>query len=165
MFQTIAARTSMEPPVAALYDSRLPLHFPSKHLFPAVWPAAKGKKGEYKTPELNSPQWEAIMEFRESALWKDGDLQKFADYFGVTPSAVSFKIKDSLLRRNTPRSLEVLASMKRRKRAGKIKMSIVLTYIILSTRGSPSPLPLGLSPPSGPLQPHRIGKPNPQPRG
>ncbi len=64
MFQTIAVQTSTEPPVAALHDSKLPLHFPQKHLFPAVWPAAEDKKGEHKTPEMDSPQWEAIMEFR-----------------------------------------------------------------------------------------------------
>ena len=94
----------------------LPLKFVEKHLFPEEWPVAD-RNGQHRTPPRRSPQWTAIVDFRESESWDDGDLQMFADYFRVHYSSLSEKITETLIQRNTDSSRKALASIQgRRKR-------------------------------------------------
>jgi len=79
--------------------NQLPLLFPERDntdLFPNPWPNRDLPARKHRTPKRDSDQWKAVMRFRNSRYWnKRGDLQKFADYFGVDQSALSRKIKDS----------------------------------------------------------------------
>ena len=77
-----------------IYD--LPLKFPGRNTlaFPNPWPN-RCLPGRGRTPERGSVQWKAVIDFRESSDWDDGDLQKFANYFGVRHSSLSKKIKAS----------------------------------------------------------------------
>ena len=76
----------------------LPSSFPEKdtQLFPKIWKWKRLPTNSHKTPDLDSKEWKAVMDFKNSALWKPGDLQKFANYFGVTHCALSTKIKKCL---------------------------------------------------------------------
>ena len=70
---------------------KLPLNFPAKNLFPYEWPS-RDIPNAHKTPSPYSEQWRVIVDFRESALWKEGDLQMFANYFGVHHTVLSKKV-------------------------------------------------------------------------
>ena len=96
----------------------LPLKFTAKHLFPEEWPKVD-KERQHKTPPRHCPQWKAIVDFRESESWNDGDLQIFADYFRVKHSSLSKKITETLIERNTDSSRKVLASIKERRKRNK----------------------------------------------
>ena len=96
----------------------LPLKFTAKHLFPEEWPKVD-KERQHKTPPRYCPQWKAIVDFRESESWNDGDLQIFADYFRVKHSSLSEKITETLIERNTDSSRKVLASIKERRKRNK----------------------------------------------
>ena len=82
----------------------LPLKFPGRNTdaFPSPWPD-RGLPGKGKTPKRNSAQWKAIIDFKESKDWQQGDLQKFANYFGVSHSNLSLKITASLEERRRER--------------------------------------------------------------
>jgi len=99
--------------MAKIYKKGLPWKFTANHLFPEEWPE-KDRDGQRMTPPRSSPQWEAIVDFRESEAWQDGDLQTFADYFRVKHSALSEKIIITLKQRNTDSSRKALASIKGR---------------------------------------------------
>ena len=80
----------------------LPLKFPGRNTdaFPNPWPD-RGLPGKGKAPKRNSAAWKAIIE--ESKDWQPGDLQKFANYFGVRHSNLCAKIKDSVEERRRER--------------------------------------------------------------
>ena len=79
--------------------NKLPFLFPERQdsaLFPNPWPNRDLPARKHRTPKRDSDQWKAVMRFRNSGYWnKRGDLQKFADYFGVDQSGLSEKIKES----------------------------------------------------------------------
>jgi hypothetical protein len=79
--------------------NQLPLLFPERDntdLFPNPWPNRDLPARKHRTPKRDSDQWKAVMRFRNSGHWqKKGDLQKFADYFGVHHSSLSEKIIES----------------------------------------------------------------------
>ena len=79
--------------------NQLPLLFPERNsslLFPNPWPKRDLAAGKHKTPKRDSDQWKAVMRFRNSTDWQEGgDLQKFADYFGVHHTSLSEKIIES----------------------------------------------------------------------
>ena len=102
--------------MAKIKKRGLPLKFTAKHLFPEEWPEID-RDGQHRTPLRCSPEWAAIVDFRESESWDDGDLQMFADYFRVHYSSLSEKITETLIQRNTDSSRKALASIQgRRKR-------------------------------------------------
>ncbi len=84
----------------------LPLKFSGRNTdaFPNPWPN-RGLPGKGKTPKRISAEWKAIMDFKESKDWQPGDLQKFANYFGVRPSNLCAKITASLEERRRARVL------------------------------------------------------------
>ena len=84
----------MAKKMAKIKNCGLPLKFTANHFFPEDWPEAKRKQ---KTPPRRSPQWAAIVDYRESESWDDGDLQMFADYFRVHYSSLSEKITETLI--------------------------------------------------------------------
>ena len=89
----------MESNEANQYSNPLPLQFPErddKILFPIPWTYRNSDAKKHKTPKRDSPQWKAVMRFRNSVHWsKNGDIQKFATYFGVSNSSLSIKITES----------------------------------------------------------------------
>ena len=95
--------------MAKINERGLPLNFTAKHLFPEEWPKID-RAGQHRTPPQHSLQWRAIVDFRESESWKEGDLKRLADYFGVNKSTLSEKIKKSLIDRNSESSRKVLAN-------------------------------------------------------
>ena len=97
----------------------LPLKFTANHLFPEEWPETD-RDGQHRTPLQSSPEWAAIVDFRESESWKDGDLQMFADYFHVKHNSLSAKIIRTLEQRNTDSSRKALASIQGRRKRTKI---------------------------------------------
>ena len=78
----------------------LPFKFPGRNTdaFPNPWPNRDlaGKHARDKTPKRNTKEWNAILDFKESKDWQTGDLQKFANYFGVHWSSLGDKIRASL---------------------------------------------------------------------
>ena len=78
----------------------LPFKFPGRNTdaFPNPWPNRDlaGKRARDKTPDRNTKEWNAILDFKESKDWQTGDLQKFANYFGVHHSSLGKKIRASL---------------------------------------------------------------------
>ena len=89
----------MESNEANQYSNPLPLQFPErddKILFPIPWTYRNSDAKKHKTPKRDSPQWKAVMRFRNSVHWsKNGDIQKFATYFGVSHSSLSEKLTES----------------------------------------------------------------------
>ena len=61
----------------------------------------------------------AIVDYRESESWDDGDLQMFADYFRVHYSSLSEKITETLIQRNTYSSRKALANIQGRRKRNK----------------------------------------------
>ena len=92
-FPTIFVQSEMEVNVG----NELPSRFPEKDTerFPSPWHMRDLPPNSHKTPDRDSAEWKAIMKFRNSTDWKTGDLQKFANYFGVRPSSLCWKIKES----------------------------------------------------------------------
>ena len=82
----------------------LPLKFSGRNTkaFPNPWPH-RGLSGKGKTPKRNSVEWKAIIDFKESKDWEPGDLQKFANYFGVCHGNLSVKIAASVKERRRER--------------------------------------------------------------
>ena len=76
--------------MAKINKRGLPLKFTANHLFPSEWPKTD-RDGQHRTPPRHSPQWKAIVDYRESESWESGDLQMFADYFRVHYSSLSEK--------------------------------------------------------------------------
>ena len=79
--------------------NQLPLLFPERDntdLFPNPWPNRDLPARKHRTPKRDSDQWKAVMSYRNSRYWnKRGDLQKFANYFGVHPASLCEKITES----------------------------------------------------------------------
>ena len=96
--------------MAKINKRGLPLKFTANHLFPEEWPETD-RDGQHRTPPRHSPQWKAIVDYRESESWESGDLQMFADYFRVTYCSLRQKIIETLEQRNTDSSRNVLASI------------------------------------------------------
>ena len=105
--------------VAKIKKRGLPLKFTANHLFPEAWPETD-RDGQHRTPLQSSPEWAAIVDFRESESWKDGDLQMFADYFHVKHNSLSAKIIRTLEQRNTDSSRKALASIQGRRKRTKL---------------------------------------------
>ena len=105
--------------VAKIKKRRLPLKFTANHLFPEEWPETD-RDGQHRTPLQSSPEWAAIVDFRESESWKDGDLQMFADYFHVKHNSLSAKIIRTLEQRNTDSSRKALSSIQGRRKRTKL---------------------------------------------
>ena len=109
--------------MAKINKRGLPLKFTANHLFPEEWPETD-RDGQHRTPPRHSPQWKAIVDYRESESWESGDLQMFADYFRVTYSSLRQKIIETLEQRNTDSSRKVLASIqsnRKRKKPDSLK--------------------------------------------
>ena len=104
--------------MAKINERGLPLNFTAKHLFPEEWPKID-RAGQHRTPPQHSLQWRAIVDFRESESWKEGDLKRLADYFGVSKSTLSEKIKKTLIDRNTESSRKVLGKIPERHKRNK----------------------------------------------
>ena len=104
--------------MAKIKKRGLPLKFTAKHLFPEEWPEID-RDGQHRTPLRCSPEWAAIVDFRESESWDDGDLQMFADYFHVKHSSLSTKLTRTLELRNTDSSRKALASIQGRRKRNK----------------------------------------------
>jgi hypothetical protein len=99
----------MQSDVEINIASELPFKFPGRNtnLFPNPWPY-KNKSGKGMTPRRDSKEWKAIIDFKESPDWETGDLQKFANYFGVGHSALSEKISASMEERRRERMFKYL---------------------------------------------------------
>ena len=109
--------------MAKINKRGLPLKFTANHLFPEEWPETD-RDGQHRTPPRHSPQWKAIVDYRESESWESGDLQMFADYFRVTYCSLRQKIIETLEQRNTDSSRKVLASIqsnRKRKKPDSLK--------------------------------------------
>jgi len=91
--------------------NELPLLFPERNSpnFPNPWPKRELPARKHKSPKRNTDQWKAVMNFRNSKEWQEGDLQKFANYFGVCSSALCEKLKESQKQTPHPRSNDVAA--------------------------------------------------------
>ena len=105
--------------VGKIKNRGLPLKFTANHLFPEEWPETD-RDGQHRTPLQSSPEWAAIVDFRESESWKDGDLQMFADYFHVKHNSLSAKIIRTLEQRNTDSSRKALSSIQGRRKRTKL---------------------------------------------
>jgi len=96
-----------QPQMGEIIPNDLPLKFPGRNTkeFPYPWPDRDLPKKKGKTPKRGTTAWEAIIDFKESRDWDTGDLQKFANYFGVAPSGLCDKIKASVEERRRARVL------------------------------------------------------------
>ena len=101
--------TLMQPHMNATIPNDLPLKFPGRNsaAFPNPWPK-RDMPGKGKTPKPKSDEWKAIIDFRESKDWDDGDLIKFANYFGVRHQSLSEKINTSLEKRRRERVTRIV---------------------------------------------------------